>query len=259
VVKGWALDVAARMDPGQVSWVELLLDGVILSNTHRDCTIAGTAFVNCYGLNRPDVGKLYTGYSNADNSGFQFNFGISRDPTLGLFDVFIPTPQGVALAGLTTAGKHTLSLRAGDEDDTVSEFGALSVNVTCDTASTNPDRASFGDVDSPRSGQGTTGTFHVTGWVFDLDSVVLSVDLVVDGSIIANLNVPSGTYGLRRDDVVAKDVRVTSPFVGFAYDLDTGVFGDSEHDMTIYANASNGRRTLIGRRQFSVFNNSPIK
>ena len=99
----------------------------------------------------------------------------------------------------------------------------------------------------------------MTGWVFDLDTVVTSVDLVIDGTIVANLNVPSGTYGLRRDDVVAKDVRVTSPFVGFAYDLDTGSFGDSQHDMTIYANASNGRRTLIGRRQFSVFNNSPIK
>jgi hypothetical protein len=236
-----------------------MLDGVILSNTRRDCTITGNAFINCYGISRPDVARQYQGYVNSANAGFQFNFGISRDSSLGLFDIFIPTPQGVALAGFTQGGKHTLSLRAGDEEETVTEFGAMSVNITCDTASANPDRASFGNVDSPLEHQGVAGIFNVTGWVFDLDSVVLSVDLVIDGFIVANLNVPSGTYGLRRDDVVASDLRVTSPFVGFAYALDTAAFGDSEHDLTIYANASSGRRTLIGRRKFTIFNNTATK
>ncbi|MGH9368623.1 MAG: hypothetical protein ACRD3M_13215 [Thermoanaerobaculia bacterium] len=258
VVKGWALDVGARLDLGQVSWVELMLDGVILSNTRTDCTVSGSAFANCYGLSRPDIAHLYQGYVNSANSGFQFNFGLSRDPTVGLFDIFIPTPQGVALAGFTLPGKHTLSLRVGDEEETVTEFGAMSVNITCDSTSSNPDRASFGDVDSPGPGQGTAGLFPVVGWAFDLDGVVSSVDLVVDGFLIANLNVPSGTYGLRRDDVVAKDIRVTSPFVGFAYALNTTVLGDSEHDLTVYVNAG-GRRTLIGRRKFVVFNNTPIK
>jgi hypothetical protein len=49
---------------------------------------------------------------NADNSGFQFIFGVSRDPFLGLFDIFTPTPSGVALVGFTIGGKHTLSLRS---------------------------------------------------------------------------------------------------------------------------------------------------
>ncbi len=76
--------------------------------------------------------------------------------------------------------------------------------------------------------------------------------------MIANLNAPAGTYGLRRDDVPADDSRVTSPFVGFAYVLDTTRLGDTEHDLTIYAN-SGSHRTLIGRRQFVVFNNSAFK
>ena len=252
VVKGWALDVGARLDKGQVSYVELLLDGAILANTRADCVVSGTAIANCYGLSRPDVARSHQGYVNADNSGFQFIFGVSRDPFLGLFDIFTPTPSGVALAGFTIGGKHTLSIRAGDEEETFSQFGEISVDLTCDT-SANPDKASFGNVDSPAEGQMISGSYQVLGWAFDLDGVISSLDLAVDGVVIANLNAPAGTYGRRRDDVPQKDSRVTTPFVGFAYVLNTTTLGDSEHDLTIYANQGT-HRTLIGRRKFVVFN-----
>jgi hypothetical protein len=252
VVKGWALDDGIRPDKGQVSYVELLLDGAILANTRADCVISGSAIANCYGLSRPDIARSHQGAVNADNSGFQFLFGVSRDPFLGLFDIFTPTPSGVALVGFTIGGKHTLSLRVGDEEETFSQFGEMSVNLTCDT-SANPDRASFGDVDVPADRQMINGSFPVLGWAFDLDGVISSLDLAVDGVVIANLNAPAGTYGRRRDDVPQKDSRVTTPFVGFAYVLNTTTFGDSEHDLTIYANQGT-HRTLIGRRKFVVFN-----
>ena len=257
IVKGWALDTGARMDQGQVSYVELMLDGALLANTRSQCTVTGNIFANCYGLSRPDIAHEYQGFVNSANAGFQFNFGLSRDPFLGLLDIIIPTPLGTVLAGYTLPGKHTLSVRVGDEENTVTEFGAMSVNITCD-ASSSPDRASFGDVEAPTQDQFINGTFQVSGWVFDMDGAVSSLDLAIDGFVIANLNAVNGMYGIRRDDVPIKDNRVTSPFVGFAYPLDTALLGDSQHDLTIYAN-SGSYRTLIGRRQFVVFNNSANK
>jgi hypothetical protein len=257
VVKGWALDTGARLDQGQVSYVELMLDGALLANTRTECTVTGNVFANCYGLSRPDIAHQYQGFVNSANSGFQFSFGLSRDPFLGLLDIIIPTPLGTVLAGYTLPGKHTLSVRVGDEEETVTEFGALSVDITCDSSS-NPDRASFGDVDAPTQDQFINGLFQVFGWVYDLDGAVSSLDLAIDGFVIANLNPVAGTYGIRRDDVPVKDNRVLSPFVGFAYGLDTTTLGDSQHDLTIYAN-SGSRRTLIGRRKFVVFNNTATK
>jgi len=257
VVKGWALDTGARLDQGQVSYVELMLDGALLANTRSQCTVSGNIFANCYGLNRPDIAHQYQGFVNSANAGFQFTFGLSLDPSIGLLDIIIPTPLGTVLAGYTLPGKHTLSVRVGDEEDTVTEFGAMSVNVTCDS-SPNPDRASFGDVDAPTQDQFINGIFQVFGWVYDLDGAVSSLDLAIDGYVIANLNAVNGMYGIRRDDVPVKDNRVLSPFVGFAYVLDTTALGDSQHDLTIYAN-SGSRRTLIGRRQFVVYNNTANK
>jgi hypothetical protein len=257
IVRGWALDTGARLDLGQVSYVELMLDGALLANTRSDCTVAGTILDNCYGLNRPDIEQQHQGYVNAANSGFQFAFGIAGDPILGIFDIFTPTPLGAALVGFTVPGKHTLSVRVGDEEETVTEWGAISVNITCDPTSSNPDRASFGNIDAPTTM--ASGTTEVLGWAFDLDGGVTSVDVVIDGSTVANLTAAAGTYGLRRDDVVASDVRVTTPFVGFAYGLDTTTLGDSEHDLTIYAWDHAAHRTLIGRRKVVVFNNTSAK
>jgi hypothetical protein len=256
-VKGWALDTGARLDAGQVSYVELMLDGALLANTRSQCTVSGNIFANCYGLSRPDIAHQYQGFVNSANAGFQFTFGLSRDASLGLLDIIIPTPFGTVLAGYTLPGKHTLSVRVGDEENSVTEFGAMSVNITCD-ASSNPDRASFGDVDAPTQDQFINGTFQVFGWVYDMDGAVSSLDLAIDGYVIANLNPVAGTYGIRRDDVPVEDYRVLSPFVGFAYALDTTALGDSQHDLTIYAN-SGSRRTLIGRRQFVAYNNTANK
>lgn len=261
VVRGWALDTGARLDKGQVSYVELMLDGNILANTRADCVVSGTAYANCYGLNRPDIAHAYQGFVNAASSGFQFNFGLAHDPlSVGLLDIFVPTSSGVQLAGFTLPGKHTLSLRVGDEEETVSEFGAMSVYVTCDASSSNPDKASFGNIDVPGNETFVTGVLPVLGWAHDFDlGGVTSVDLAVDGTVIVNLNVPTGTYGLRRDDVIASDIRVSTPFVGFAYGLDTTRLGDSEHDLTAYAYDRAGHRTLIGRRKFIVYNNTSTK
>jgi hypothetical protein len=263
LVRGWALDTGARLDKGQVAYVELLLDGEPIANTRRDCVNIGTALLNCYGVNRPDVARAYSGYVNADNAGFDFAFALQEDPSTGLLAVEIPAQVGGAqITGFTNSGKHTLALRVGDDADTVIQLAAMSVDILCDFVTINPDRPSFGNVDSPYEYQFINGTFVVSGWAYDYDGGITSLQLDIDGQLVATLTAPLGTYGLQRDDVPANDIRVPTPFVGFFYPIDTTHMTDTEHDLVIYAYDNPGgtpRRTEIGRRKFVVLNNSAIK
>jgi hypothetical protein len=256
VVAGWALDVGARLDHGQVSYVELLLDGAILANTRTDCIQTGTgALVNCYGINRPDVARSYSGYVNADNAGFLFAFGLitsSTDPT-GQIAITRPTadPTIFDIVGFTRPGKHTLAVRVGDEEEALTQIGAMSVDVLCDP--TGADFPAIGYIDTPSRYQFINGIFNVFGWAFDFNGVQ-RIEVDVDGQVVGN-----ATYGLSRPDVPANDPRVPSISVGFSFLLDTTRLSDSEHDLVIYVVDSTfgaPRRTEIGRRKFVVNNNT---
>jgi hypothetical protein len=256
IVAGWALDVGARLDHGQVSYVELLLDGAILANTRTDCIQTGTGgLVNCYGINRPDVARNYSGYVNADNAGFLFSFGLltsSIDPT-GQIAITRPTadPTIFEIVGFTRPGKHTLAVRVGDEEEAVTQIGAMSVDVLCDP--TGADFPAFGYIDTPSDYQFINGIFNVFGWAFDFNGVQ-RIEVDVDGQVVGN-----ATYGLSRPDVPRNDPRVGSITVGFSFLLDTTRLSDSEHDLVIYVVDSTfgtPRRTEIGRRKFVVNNNT---
>ena len=278
VVAGWALDVGSRLDPGQVSYVELLIDGEIIANTRRDCVRADTVLANCYGVNRPDVARAYPGYVNADNSGFLFLFALQQDPSNGLFDVLIPDAFGQPIcAGFIAPGKHTIAIRAGDEKETVTQFAAISVDAVCDTG-TFADQSAFGYIDSPSSLQFVKGVFSFSGWAFDYDNGgaaanvngITRLDIDVDGQVVGSLFPPFAS----RPDVPANDFRVpptfisTGPtaFVGWAFNFDTTKLSDTQHDLVVYAwdtpNPASGRpsfRSEIGRRKFVVFNNTGPK
>lgn len=254
VVAGWALDTGARLDAGQVSFVELLLDGALLANTRSDCIQVGRNFINCYGINRPDVARSYSGYVNADNAGFSFGFALIRSSTdpSGLIAIALPTAQAQTFrtVGYTLPGKHTLAVRVGDEEETVTQLGAMSVDIFCDQ--TEFDRPAFGYIDTPSDYQFINGIFEVFGWATDLDGVQ-RIEVDVDGQVVG-----LATYGLSRPDVPAADPRVPSVNVGFGFALDTTQLSDSEHDLVIYVvDLTFGvpRRTEIGRRKFVVNNN----
>ncbi len=146
IVKGWVLDTGARLDKGQVAYVELLIDGAIIANTRRDCVLVGGTPTNCYGVNRPDVAQLFPGFVNADNAGFNFIFSLVRDPGTGLFAVVIPRVNNPVIVGAVAGGKHTLAIRVGDDAATVTQIGAMSINVVCDIA--NNDFPSIGFIDN---------------------------------------------------------------------------------------------------------------
>ncbi len=254
-VNGWTLDVGARLDQGQVSYVELLLDGQIVANSKSDCIQLGQTLTNCYGINRPDVARYYPGYVNADNSGFNFTFYLLRssgNPS-GMIGIYLPTadPNFQALVGFTNAGKHTIAIRAGDEEETVSQFGAMSVDVLCDQV--DNDQPAFGNIDSPTNYQSINGDdFQLFGWAYDLQGVA-SVIVNVDGQDIG-----VATYGLFRPDVPPEDARVPTAFVGWSFVLDTTKLSNTAHDIVIYVNDRVGNRTEIGRRKAVVNNNVSV-
>jgi Bacterial Ig domain len=254
-VVGWSLDVGARLDAGQVSYVELLLDGQIVANTRTDCVQIGQSLINCYGINRPDVAQNYSGYVNADNAGFNFTFYLIRDAanSTGTMGIYLPTSDtsvtGPILTGFTTPGKHTIAIRAGDEEETVSQFGAMSVDILCDQ--TFNDTPAFGDINSPTNMEQISGQFQVFGWAYDFQGVD-SVDVDVDGQVVG-----TALYGLFRPDVPPIDSRVPTAFVGFSFILDTTLLSNTQHDIVIYVHDRVGNRTEIGRRKAVVDNLIP--
>ncbi|MGE5415113.1 MAG: Ig-like domain-containing protein [Syntrophomonadaceae bacterium] len=254
-VDGWALDVGARLDMGQVAYVELLLDGQIVANTRTDCMQLGQALTNCYGINRPDIARQYTGYVNADNSGFSFTFYLLHNDTdlSGTLGIYLPTTDlatfGPVLVGFTVPGKHTIAIRAGDEEETVSQFSAMSVDILCDET-TNADQPAFGFIDDPVNFEQISGNaYQVFGWAYDLQGVQ-SVEVDVDGQVVG-----TATYGLYRPDVPLQDPRVRSANVGFSFVLDTTQLANTQHDIVVYVIDRGGHRTEIGRRKAVVNNN----
>ncbi len=273
LTKGWALDTGARLDKGQVAYVELLIDGVIIANTRKDCVLSGGTFFNCYGVNRPDVAELFPGYVNADNAGFTFVYYFRQNPASGQFDILIPnsTPSisltpSLTAVGILTSGKHTMSVRVGDDHDTVIELGAMSFDVLCDL--TNGDIPAIGYIDLPQVYQFVQGITPVFGWAFDFNGIHTNSSGVVDGVLvdIDGQVVASATYGLLRKDVPANDPRVSTDRTGFLYNLDTTKLTDGEHEVVVYVVDSSGqvnppslfRRTEIGRKKFVVQNNVNI-
>jgi hypothetical protein len=254
VVKGWVLDTGARLDKGQVAYVELLIDGVIIANTRRDCVLIGGTPTNCYGVNRPDVAQLFPLYVNADNSGFVFIFSLVRDPSSGLFSIVVPGATSTNIVGAVAGGKHTLAIRVGDDAQTVVTIGAMSVDVICDIS--NNDRGAIGFIDNPAVYEFIHGIFPIYGWAFDFDGIRVTngvedgIEVDIDGQVLARTN-----NDMSRPDVPKNDARVNTEFVGFVYNLDTTKLTDGEHEVVVYVVDLLLRRTEIGRKKFVVQNN----
>ena len=259
VVAGWALDVGARLDQGSVAYVELQLDGATIANSVSDCVQVGQALTNCYGLSRPDVARNYSGYVGADISGFNFSFALLHNDadTEGVIEIRLPSagqPGGLRdfQGHLTQAGQHIISMRAGDTQETVTQFGTMSVQILCDT--TEGDQPAIGYIDTPSNYQFIDGQFLVFGWAYDFQGVATNgIEVDVDGQVVGIAN-----YPLFRPDVPVNDPRVFTSNVGFAYSLDTTKLSNTEHDLVIYVidkTFGGGNRTEIGRRKFVVDNN----
>ena len=252
LVTGWVLDTGARLDFGQTGYVELLIDGVVIADTRRDCLVGDHGvFINCYGVNRPDVERNYPGFVNSDNAGFMFDF-FALDDTEGHLLISIPQPDGGAKCiTQIAAGKHDVTVIAGDAAETgPTQIGIpLSANfVTCRPLL--EDIPSIGYIDSPLNDQFIDGSFELVGWAFDADNHVRSIDIDVDGTVVGSTSICCA-----RPDVPKNDPRVNTTQVGWGYLLDTTKLSDSPHDINLYVIDGAGNRTLVGRRKCVVNNN----
>jgi len=255
-VSGWALSTGTLPGKGSVVWVELLLDGAVISNTTRDCFVSNGKLTNCYGLNRPDVAQVFPSYLNGDNAGFSFAVVFFQDDPLGLLTVALPTPDPATFLGVTVTrpGKHTLSVRAGSDEGAALQVASISVDILCD--STIGNQPAFGYIDTPRSDEGINGIYGFSGWAYDRQGV-LRIDVDVDGRVVARSDNGTAIYGFSRPDVPLNDPRVPPPGnVGWNAALDTTKFGDGQHEVIIYVIDNAAQRTEIGRRRFIVNNNT---
>ena len=260
IVKGWVLDTGARLDKGQTAFAELLIDGSLIANTRANCVFVNGAPNNCYGVNRPDVAALFPGYVNTDNSGYVFLFTLSPNAATGLLNVSIPNSLGLINAATFVAqiapGKHTLSVRAGDDTSTVTQIATQSFDVLCDA--TSGDRPAIGFIDNPAVYQFINGIFPFYGWAFDPDGIRTiggvpnGVELDIDGIVIARIG-----NTMFRPDVPANDPRVNTPNVGWLFNVDTTKLTDGEHEIVVYVvdGIAGHLRTEIGRKKFVVQNN----
>ena len=256
---GWALSTGTRPGLGSVVWAELLIDGAVISNTTRDCFVLNGKLTNCYGLNRPDVPRVFPGYLNGDNSGFNFAFGFTTDAPSGLLTIRIPYPNSVPAVGYTRPGKHTLSIRAGSDEGQALQIASISINILCDgTVSNNP---AFGYIDTPKLDEFVTSVYQFSGWAYDFQGV-LRVEIALDGPVVCRSDNGTATYGVLRPDVPAADPRVPTVNVGWTCLLDTTKMGDGLHEVAVYvwdnpSSPSSSQRTEIGRLRFVVNNNVP--
>ena len=231
---------------------EVKLQESPFATTRVFVTQLGQTLENCYGINRPDIAQMYSGYPNADNSGFNFTFFLLRnagDPS-GIIAIYLPTsdPNTQVLIGYTNTGAHSIAVRAGDVTETVTQFGAMSADILCDQ--TKGDQPAFGNIDSPTNYQYIDGTdFEIFGWAWDLQGVT-TVQIDIDGQVVGNAQ-----FGLFRPDVRKIDPRVPSDYSGFSFVLDTTMLSNSAHDIVVYVIDRNGNRTEIGRRKAVVNNN----
>jgi hypothetical protein len=262
IVSGWVLDTGSRLDFGQTGYVELLIDGVIIANTRRDCVNGPNGvFENCYGVNRPDVERLYPGFVNSDNAGYVFDF-VAIDNGSGNLLISIPLAGGGFRCVTEIApGKHDITVRAGDVSETVEEQIGIPLSAiftACRPVGSAQDVPSIGYVDYPYFYQFVDGQVTIVGWAFDVDDGVKDVQLDVDGTIVSQCDgSPFATFPISRPDVEKRDPRVNTTQVGWTFCLDTTKLGDSAHDINVYVTDHRSIRTLVGRTKIVVNNNVP--
>jgi hypothetical protein len=130
-------------------------------------------------------------------------------------------------------GVHTLGATEIAADG--SHYTASSSFNVANSLTTNSTRIS---IDSPTPNTFYTGALVVSGWALDDVSAITTVSIAVDGVPQA----PNPTYGRSRQDVCAAyPGRSGCPNVGWTASLDTTLFSNGTHTLTVTATTSLGR------------------
>jgi hypothetical protein len=232
-VLGWALDAGIETNDHGVGYVELLLDGSILANTRRDChtnPVAGP-YTNCYGIPDLEVEREFPGLKDSPNAGFRFVLDVGHLINFGYAE-----------------GHHVFTLRVGDEAGQNSNIDTVTVGFNCEDLT--GDRGSFGQIEAvTQSGEFVAGIITYRGWALDADGVD-RIQVFVDGKLQ-----PLASYGFARPDVLLEFPGFPdSSTAGFIGNLDTTLFADGVHHLTIFVIDEDENRTGIGKVAFQIRN-----
>jgi hypothetical protein len=189
--------------------VAILIDGVNY----------GTA---TYGLRRDDVCNAISAPRppNCPAVGFQFN--------LNSVNGAVQLPNG----------EHDLQIRVTDESGRMTTVPQAPVRITVE----NPENAAaVGRIASPVPNARLSGTVKVTGWAYDPNGTVASVELVVGLRNLGTIR-----YGLPSPEACAALPDVAAcPNIGFEGDLNTNLLPNGQHLLYIRVRDNNGRSTLL--------------
>lgn len=241
VVSGYALDAGTREDDAGVAFVELMIDRAVVLRSDLDCgfsSLLGGA-VNCYGVRRLDVERIFPGLKDSPHAGFRFVLDI------GALIASIPPAEAPY-----NQGGHVLTIRAGDHANSVRNIAEIPVTFACDQNLANEN--SVGDIDLSLRGLLYNGVIKVTGWALDYEGV-LSVQILVDGHPVGN----ASYGGIPRPDVVALSFYpgyLNLPLPGWEFNLDTRNFENGEHFLDVIVTDAHHVTTYIGKRRFVINN-----
>jgi hypothetical protein len=239
MVVGWVLDVGSRTDFGGVAYVQLLLDGNIISDTNEGSFYWDPADwdFNYLGHERMDVHRLYVDVPNSKHSGFSFLMDISW----------------LILARGYDEGLHLVKVRAGDRENNVTDIAQLPVIFDCNDDADDP---AWGDIWTPAHMELVADIVEVTGFVMDFHRID-AVEIWIDGVYIDNADYPLPSPNLR--DLYPWMPPIFSNNAGYAYDLDTVAahLADGEHSLVVWTEDRLGGRTIIGERRFVLDNQNP--
>lgn len=243
VVQGWVLDSGIEVGDEGVGYVELLIDGAIYANTRTDCTFFEEAggLVNCFGLVRQDIERLYPNLKDSPNAGFRFVLDIGALIDFGF-----------------VRGFHVLTIRSGDITGQVANVDEIPVDFFCDSDVAN--QGSFGFIGFPRERQTLDGTVEFSGWALDREGV-LAVIVHIDGA-----EAGVADYGFIRPGVTALYPSfLDSAAPGWRFSVDTTTLAEGRHQMQVFVldmsepppPPQQPTLVLIGERDFFVDNLLP--
>jgi hypothetical protein len=134
-------------------------------------------------------------------------------------------------------GTHTITVTAGDSSGHV---GTKSEVFTVANWSTNNPMKLFIDIPSAQSGA-LSGLTPIAGWAIDSIAPIIQLSVSVDGLPYGNANI-----GQTRGDVcVAYPNSVGCPNVGWNYEIDTTLFPDGMHTISVTGTTIQGQSSTF--------------
>jgi ADP-heptose:LPS heptosyltransferase/GT2 family glycosyltransferase len=180
-----------------------------------------------YGLQRPDVARVFGHYLKADQSGFEFILDQVPDEPSGVVDLVFAarTEAGATLKKSEAVDLAVLRARAPEPADTLPAPDSPQINSGRPPMQLYVDSAEVDD----------TGILHIVGWAVCLVPII-STQVFIDDEKLA-----TAEYGKAREDVAASHTDYPNArYSGFALHTDIGSYPAGDRVIKVQATAMTG-------------------